>query len=36
VPAGDRAGCVVALERCLAAWLAYRDAVADAVGLRRA
>lgn len=34
VPAGDRAGCVVALERCLAAWLAYRDAVADAVGLQ--
>jgi hypothetical protein len=35
VPASERAGCVAALEACLAAWLAYRDAVADAVGLTR-
>jgi len=33
VPAGDRAGVVSAMERTLAAWLAYRDAVAAAVGL---
>ena len=35
VPASERADCVTALEKCLAAWLAYRDAVADAVGLTR-
>jgi len=32
VAPADRAGCVAALERCLVAWLAYRDAVATAVG----
>ncbi|HEY1551108.1 MAG TPA: hypothetical protein VGG28_24935, partial [Kofleriaceae bacterium] len=32
VPPAARAGCVAALERCLAAWLAYRDEVAAAVG----
>jgi Iron-containing redox enzyme len=35
VPASERAGSVAALEKSLAAWLAYRDAVADAVGLTR-
>ncbi|HEX4453594.1 MAG TPA: iron-containing redox enzyme family protein [Kofleriaceae bacterium] len=30
VPAAARAGCVTALDRCLAAWLAYRDDVAAA------
>jgi hypothetical protein len=33
VPAGERAGCVMAIDRCLVSWLAYRDAVAEAVGL---
>ena len=33
VPAGDRPGVVAAMEKTLAAWLAYRDAVAAAVGL---
>jgi len=35
VPAGDRAGAVAAMERTLAAWLAYRDEVAAACGLTR-
>jgi pyrroloquinoline-quinone synthase len=33
VPASDRDGVVAALERALAAWLAYRDDVAAAVGV---
>ncbi len=32
VRADARAGCVAALERCLAAWLAFRDDVASACG----
>jgi hypothetical protein len=35
VPAEARAGCVAALERCLAAWLAYRDEVAAACSIRK-
>ena len=35
VPAGDRAGAIAAMERTLAAWLAYRDEVAAACGLER-
>ena len=34
VPTTDRAGCVAALERCLTAWLAYRDSIGDALHLR--
>ena len=32
-PAAERVVAVAAMEECLAAWLAYRDAVAEAVGL---
>ena len=35
VPVADRAGAVTAMERTLAAWLAYRDEVAAACGLER-
>jgi hypothetical protein len=35
-PAGERAAAVAAMERTLAGWLAYRDAVAEAVGLGEA
>ena len=35
IPAGDRAGVVDAMDRTLAAWLAYRDEVASACGLVR-
>jgi hypothetical protein len=34
VPEVERASVVLAMEETLAAWLAYRDAVAEAVGLR--
>jgi pyrroloquinoline quinone (PQQ) biosynthesis protein C len=34
-PAESRAEAVAAMEQTLAAWLRYRDAVAEAVGLRR-
>jgi hypothetical protein len=33
VPASEHAGVIAAMERALAAWLAYRDEVAAAVGL---
>jgi pyrroloquinoline-quinone synthase len=35
VPAGARSDVIDTLERALAGWLAYRDDVAAAVGLRR-
>ena len=35
VPAADHAGVIAAMERTLAAWLAYRDEVALACGLTR-
>ena len=35
VPASEHAGVVAAMERTLAAWLAYRDEVATACGLAR-
>jgi pyrroloquinoline-quinone synthase len=35
VPDGDRAGAIAAMERTLAAWSGYRDAVAAACGLVR-
>jgi hypothetical protein len=35
VPASEHAGVIAAMERALAAWLAYRDEVAAAVGLVR-
>jgi hypothetical protein len=35
VPAGDRVEAVAGMEQVLAAWLRYRDEVAEAVGLRR-
>jgi len=35
VPAGEHAGVIAAMERTLAAWSGYRDAVAAACGLSR-
>ena len=35
VPAADHAGVIAAMERTLAAWLAYRDEVAAACGLAK-
>ena len=35
VPSAERANVIAAMEAALAAWLAYRDSVAEAVGIRR-
>ena len=35
VPATEHAGVVIAMEATLAAWLAYRDEVAERCGLSR-